>query len=144
MEAVLRTRPPGWVQRTAPTIHLVLAWLLVAGLVVQIFLAGLGVFAGASSFALHRSWGYALEALPFFMAIAAWLGKLGRRQVIVAIVIFALFFVQSFLVLARDSMPPVAALHPLNGFLIAWLAVGVARDASARRAAFSREPAAPS
>ena len=139
MDAELRTRQPVGVQRTARTIHLVLAWLLVAGLVVQIFLAGLGVFAGASSFALHRNWGYVLEGLPFFMAITASLGRLGRWHVIVAVVIFALFFVQSFLVLARDSVPAVAALHPVNGFLIAWLAVGVARDAWARRAAISSE-----
>lgn len=139
MDSVLRTPRPGGLQRTARTIHLVLAWILVAGLVVQIFLAGLGVFAAASSFALHRNWGYVLEALPFFMAIAAWLGKLGRWHVTAAVVIFALFLVQSFLVLARDSMPTVAALHPVNGFLIAWLAIRVAHNASAPPAAVSSE-----
>ena len=122
-------------QRAARPIHLALAWLLVAGLVVQIFLAGLGVFAGASNFATHRDVGYLLQALPFFMAIAAWLGKLGRREIVVAVVIFALFFVQSLLVLARDSVPAIAALHPVNGFLVTWLAVGIARDAWARRSA---------
>lgn len=137
MATVLRTRWPSGVQSTARTVHLVLAWLLVAGLVVQVFLAGLGVFAGASSFTLHRNWGYLLEGVPFFMAVTAWLGTLGRWHVIVAVVIFALFLVQSVLVLARDSMPAVAALHPVNGFLIAWLAIRVARDASARRAASS-------
>jgi hypothetical membrane protein len=118
----------------ARTIHLGLAWLLVVGLVVQIFLAGLGVFAGASNFATHRDVGYLLQAFPFFMAITAWLGKLSRRHIVLAVVIFVLFFVQSFLVLARGSVPAIAALHPVNGFLIAWLAVWVARDALARRA----------
>lgn len=134
MDFVVRSPRPAGMRRIAGVIHLVLAWLLVAGLVVQIFLAGLGVFADASAFALHRDWGYLLEALPFFMAITAWLGKLGRWHVSAAVVIFALFLGQSFLVLARDSMPAVAALHPVNGFLIAWLAIFVARDASARRA----------
>lgn len=135
MDAVLGARQPVRVQRAARTIHLVIAWLLVTGLVVQIFLAGLGVFSGGSSFALHRTWGYVLEALPFFMAIAAWVGRLDRWQVIVAVAIFALFFLQSLLLLARDAVPAVAALHPVNGFLIAWLAVHVARGAAARRAA---------
>lgn len=135
MDAVVPTSQSTGLQRTARTAHLVLAWLLVAGVVVQVFLAGLGVFAGASNFALHRDWGYLLEALPFFMAITAWLGQLGRWHVSVAVVIFALFLMQSILVLARDSLPAVAALHPVNGFLIAWLAIRVARDAWARRTA---------
>jgi hypothetical membrane protein len=121
----------------ARTVHRGLAWLLVAGLVVQVFLAGLGVFAGASNFETHRNVGFLLQAAPFFMAIAAWLGKLGRRDVVLAVVIFLLFFVQSFLLLARDSVPAVAALHPVNGFLILWLTAHVAREASQRR----REPA---
>jgi hypothetical protein len=39
----------------ARSIHLVLSVLLVAGLVVQVFLAGLGVFRSAESFATHRT-----------------------------------------------------------------------------------------
>lgn len=120
--------------QVARTVHHGLAWLLVAGLVVQVFLAGLGVFAGASNFETHRNWGFLLQALPFFMAIAAWVGKLGRREIVLAVVIFLLFFVQSFLLLARDSVPALAALHPVNGFVILWLAVHVAREAWARRA----------
>jgi Family of unknown function (DUF6220) len=119
----------------ARTAHLALAWLLVAGLVVQIFLAGLGVFAGASNFATHRDWGYLLEALPFFMGVAAFVGRLGRRQVWLAFGIFGLFLLQSILLLARDSTPAIAALHPVNGFVIAWLAIMVAREAWARRQA---------
>jgi hypothetical protein len=34
----------------ARSAHLVVAWVLVAGLVIQIFLAGLGVFRGPESF----------------------------------------------------------------------------------------------
>ena len=121
--------------RIARQIHLGLAWLLVAGLVVQIFLAGLGVFASYSNFETHRTVGFTLQVLPLAMAIAAWVGKLGRRQIILAVVIFLLFFVQSFLLLARESVPAIAALHPVNGFAMAWLAVWVARDAWVRRRA---------
>lgn len=123
----------------ARTIHLGLAWLLVVGLAYQIFLAGMGVFAGAESFATHRDFGFLLEGVPFFMAIAAWIGKLGRTHVVVALVIFVLFLVQSFLILAREDMPAVAALHPVNGFVITLLAVWVARDAWARRSASHSE-----
>jgi len=127
--------------RIARTIHLGLAWLLVAGLAYQIFLAGMGVFAGAENFATHRDFGYLLEGIPFFMGVAAWIGKLGRRHVILGFAIFGLFLVQSFLLLAREGAPAVAALHPVNGFVITWLAVWVARDAWALRAARASEAA---
>jgi hypothetical protein len=41
---------------------------------------------------------------------------------------------QSVLVLQRDDLPAIAALHPVNGFLIALAAVWLARDAWRRRA----------
>lgn len=113
----------------ARTAHLVLAWLFVAGIAVQIFLAGMGVFAGSLNFATHRDVGYLLELFPILLLVTAAVGRLGRRQVVLPAVIFGLFILQSILVLQRDSFPAVAALHPVNGFLIALLAVGVAREA---------------
>ena len=115
------------------TIHFGLAWLLAAGLIVQVFLAGLGVFAGAANFELHRNFGFGLQALPFFMAIAAWVGRLGRREIILAVVLFLLFFLQSFLLLAREALPAIAALHPVNGFAMGGIAIVVARAATVRR-----------
>ena len=43
--------------------------------------------------------------------------------------IFGLFLLQSVFVLQRESTPEVAALHPVNGFLITLLAIILARDA---------------
>ncbi len=127
----------------ARTIHFGLAWLLAAGLIVQVFLAGLGVFAGAANFELHRNFGFALQALPLFMAIAAWVARLGRREVVLAVVLFLLFFVQSFLLLARETIPAIAALHPVNGFAMAGLAFVVARGATLRRTTRDRVQGAP-
>ena len=116
-------------KRVARPIHLVVAWLLVVGLLVQVFLAGMGVFSSATEFATHRDFGYLLEALPFVLFLAALVGGMGRRHVIAAAVMFVQFLLQSILVLQRDSMPAIAALHPVNGFLILLIAVWVARDA---------------
>ena len=113
----------------ARSVHLALAWLLVAGLVVQIFLAGLGVFRSSASFATHRDFGYLLEALPFFMLILGLIAGLGRRQAVLAAAIFGLFLLQSVFVVLRGDAPEIAALHPVNGFLITFLAVVLARDA---------------
>ena len=117
---------------TARVIHDVLTWALVAGVAVQIFLAGLGVFSGAANFATHRDFGYALELLPILIVVAAAVARLGRRQIITPLVIFGLFILQSVFVALRESTPAVAALHPVNGFVIAYLALQLAREAWAR------------
>ncbi len=118
------------------SIHLVVAWLLVAGLLTQIFLAGLGVFRGPENFATHRDFGYTLELLPLVLLVLGLIAGLGRRAALLAAGIFGLFLLQSVFVGLRESNPEVAALHPVNGFLITFLAIVLARDAwLARRAA---------
>lgn len=118
------------------SIHLVVAWLLVAGLLTQIFLAGLGVFRGPENFATHRDFGYTLELLPLLLLVLGLIAGLGRRAALLAAGIFGLFLLQSVFVGLRESNPEVAALHPVNGFFITFLAIVLARDAwLARRAA---------
>ena len=116
-------------QRIARPIHVVVAWLLVLGLLVQVFLAGMGVFAEASSFATHRDFGYTLTLLPVVLIVTALVGRFGRWHAIAAAVMFGQFILQSIFVLQRDTTPAIAALHPVNGFLILLIAVWLARDA---------------
>lgn len=118
----------------ARTIHLVAAWLFVAGLVVQVFLAGLGVFGGPASFVTHRDVGYSLSVIPIVLLVAGLLGGLGRRLALLAALEFVLFILQSVFVLMRTSAPAVAALHPVNGFLILLIALLIARESLAARA----------
>jgi hypothetical protein len=124
----------------ARTIHLVVAWLFVAGLVAQVFLAGLGVFSSAASFATHRDVGYSLSVIPIVLIVAGLLGGLGRRLALLAALVFGLFILQSVFVLMRTSAPAVAALHPVNGFLILLLAIVIARESWLARAAAASEP----
>ena len=124
----------------ARSVHLVVAWLLVAGLVIQIFLAGLGVFRDPASFETHRDFGYMLELLPIILLVLGVLAGLGRRPALLAAGIFGLFLLQSVFVGLREDAPEVAALHPLNGFLITLLAIVLARDARIGRRATVTEP----
>jgi hypothetical protein len=113
----------------ARTAHLVVALLLVAGLATQIFLAGLGVFRSAETFATHRDFGYMLELLPLVLLALGLVAGLGRRMALLAAGIFGLFLLQSVFVNLRETAPEIAALHPVNGFLITLLAIVLARDA---------------
>jgi hypothetical protein len=113
----------------ARTVYLVVAWAFVAGLAGQVFLAGLGVFDSPTAFVTHRDVGYTLTMVPVLLLIAGLVGGLGRRLAILAAVIFGLFILQSVFVAMRGSSPAIAALHPVNGFLITLLAIVVAREA---------------
>jgi len=130
------------VHRVARSIHLVIAWLFVIGLLAQVFLAGLGVFSGGSAFTNHRDFGYLLTLLPVLLLVAALAGGLGKWQVLAAAVMFGQFILQSVFLLARDSLPAVAALHPVNGFVILLIGVWVAIDAWRIRHAAPEVPVA--
>lgn len=123
----------------ARTAHLVVAWVLVLGLFVQVFLAGLGVFRSPDSFPTHREVGFMLELLPLILVVLGLVARLGRRQVIMAAGIFGLFLLQSVFVNLRVSNPEVAALHPVNGFLITLLTIVLARTAWVERRAVAVE-----
>jgi hypothetical protein len=112
----------------ARTLHTVVAVLFVVGLIAQVWLAGRGVFESPAMFDTHRNLGYTLSFFTIALLVLGLLGRMGRRPAILAVVIFLLFILQSVLVLMRDSTPAVAALHPVNGFLILFLAIVLARD----------------
>jgi hypothetical protein len=118
----------------ARTLHTAVAWLLVAGLVVQVWLAGRGVF-DTTGFEPHRGLGYALFFLPVVLLILGYLGGMGRRVALLAVAITLLIMLQSVFVVLRTSSPAIAALHPVNGFLILLLAIVLARDSTTMRTA---------
>jgi hypothetical protein len=71
-----------------------LAWLYVLGIVVQFFLAGLGLLGGESMEA-HEGFGYAvLHLYPILMLIAAAVGRVGRNLLIMSVVLVVIVFVQ--------------------------------------------------
>jgi len=99
------------------------AGLFAVGAIVQVFLAGLGVFDDPSSFATHRDFGYLLELIPIVMLVLALVGGMPRRFAGLSALLFGLFILQSVFVGMRESIPAIAALHPLNGFLILGLGI---------------------
>jgi hypothetical membrane protein len=105
------------------------AALFVICCVAQIFLAGLGVFENGSRFITHRDFGYTFGILTLAILILAIIDRSPRRQIGIAVVLIVLFALQSVFVALRTDMPAVAALHPLNGFLILLLAIEFTRSA---------------
>jgi hypothetical protein len=76
----------------------------------------------------HREFGYLFGWLVFVLLILALVGRMGRRVVGLTLLLIVLFILQSVLVAVRTSQPAVAALHPLNGFLILLVGIVVALE----------------
>jgi mercuric ion transport protein len=94
------------------------AWLFLGCVVVQVFLAGLGVFVGLENFELHREFGYLFGWLTLVLLILAIAARLGRRWIGLATVLLVLFAFQSVFVALREVLPAAAALHPVNALAI--------------------------
>ena len=122
------------------------ACAFVACAVVQVFLAGLGVFDDPASFITHRQFGYMFGWLTLAVLVLALVGQAPRRIVGLSLLLLVLFAFQSVFVVLRADLPAIAALHPLNGFAILGLGVVITRQAWAVRrpesqaAATSRTP----
>lgn len=122
-----------------PTAFLAVAALFVSCVVVQFFLAGLGVFERYEHFLTHRDFGYLFGWLALVMLVLAIVGRLPRRQLLLVVAIIVAFAFQSVFIALRADAPALAALHPLNGVLILLLGIEVTRYAwVTRRAARSR------
>lgn len=114
-----------------------LVGLFLACGVIQVFLAGLGVFDTPGAFITHREFGYTFGWLTLLILVAALVGRLPRRIVGGAVLLLVLFALQSVFVALRGTLPAVAALHPLNGFAILAISGVLVRATWALR----REPA---
>ena len=103
------------------------AGLFVACGLVQVFLAGLGVFSDPASFITHREFGYLLGWFTLAILILALVGRERRLVVGLSILLLVQFTLQSVFVALRTDVPTVAALHPVNGFLILLVGVLITR-----------------
>jgi len=95
--------------------------------VIQVFLAGLGVFDDPRAFVTHREFGYLFGWLTLAGLVLALVGRLPRRITGMSALLLVLFALQSVFVAVRTDLPAIAALHPLNGFALLALAVVTAR-----------------
>jgi hypothetical protein len=119
-------------KRATRLVHAGLAWLLVAVILVQVFLAGRAIInlGGTGDFSSHIEFGYTWVGLAaFVMLISAVVARPGRTQVALALAVFLLYILQTFLPGLKTVSPVFGALHPVNALLLFGLAFTVARRA---------------
>ena len=108
---------------------LVLSWLFLAGVLVQTFLAGLGLFGDPESFETHIGLGWLLHLVPILILIAAALARPRARTVWLAAALAVVVFITPLLPMLRDDLPAAAALHPVLALVTFALSYLVARAA---------------
>ena len=111
-DATMTARTASW------TALAVVAWLFAGCIVIQVFLAGLGVFDSPQRFMTHRDFGYLFGWLSLVALLIAAIGRLPRRLVGLAGLTLVQMALQSVLVLFRQDAPAIAAIHPVNGVLL--------------------------
>jgi len=118
----------------ARRLHPWLAWLFVAAVLVQVFLAGLAIFGATEGFALHTEFGYTVIGLiTLAVLLTAVAGGLARLEIGLSLLLLGLYVVQTVLPAARASAPVLAALHPVNAIVLFALGTIIARRGSVAR-----------
>jgi len=137
--------------RTADKIFAWLAAITAVAVLVQVFLAGVGVFGmdapkaeDAGSFDTHRMLGEIIGGLTLLMLIAALVARASKRVMWTSIVLFLLAeFAQHGLASGGNSNKWVGGLHALVGVVILLMALWLHLDSRPRltgRAAPAAEP----
>jgi hypothetical protein len=139
---VSQQRPAG-ARRAVDVAYGYLAAFFVLGVLVQVYLAGIGIFginstkvADATSLDPHRAWGTVLMVLSLILLILALIAWASRATVIWTLVLALLVIVaQTALAAAGDNSKWFGGLHALDGMVILLLSLWLAIMARRRRTA---------
>ena len=119
----------------ARQIHAWVAWLLVASILVQVWLAGSAIpqLGGTGNFETHRNVGYGIGVITLVLFLTALPSGLGRRRILQSLGIFGLYIVQSSLPYMGTNA--IEALHPVNAIVLFVVSLLYARAVWRERAA---------
>lgn len=106
-------------RKIASTVHFGLGVVILIGIIVEFYFAGMGVFS-AISFMIHRTAGVILLAGSLLLVLSAFLGKIGAKSIGYTILLFLLLFIQPLLL--QIHQPFLKALHLINGLAITAVA----------------------
>lgn len=121
--------------QVARQIHALVAWLLVASILVQVWLAGSAIpqLGGNGNFETHRNVGYGIGLITLALFLTALPSGLGRRRILQSLGILGLYIVQSSLPYMGANA--IEALHPVNAIVMFVVSLVYARAVWRERAA---------
>jgi hypothetical protein len=121
--------------QVARQLHAWVAWLLVASILVQVWLAGAAIpqLGGNGNFETHRNLGYFIGLITLVLFLTALPSGLGRRRILQSLGILGLYIVQSSL--PYMGINAIEALHPVNAIVMFVVSLLYARAVWRERAA---------
>jgi hypothetical protein len=132
-------KPESGSRAIAQRIYSVGVWLLLASILIQFLLAGLGVLDSAYFFFWHANVnGAVVGLLPLVLGAIGWYGRVPRRTLGLTVAIFGLVLLQSLLLIpyrsgATGLLRAVSGLHVLNAVVIFWVGVRLLEQSEALR-----------
>lgn len=122
---------PGKVRRAAALLHLSLAVLIAAAVVVQVYLAGASIFgAGQGALDAHRAVGWSAHTGEILLIVAALVARLPRTDTLLSLALVAIGTAQ---VALASSVKWLGGLHPLFALVVLALAITLASRGLRRR-----------
>jgi hypothetical protein len=122
-------------------VYLAFAWLFVAGVVTQVFLAGMAIIALRLSWEPHIGLGHTLGAPLLLMLISMYLGRLPAPMKQLTWALFGVYVLQSdVLIFLRLQAPVLSAFHPVLALVDFALGLTLARRAWLVARQFSTSP----
>ena len=117
-------------------VYMAAAWLFVAGVVTQVFLAGMVVVAAQSGWDSHIGLGHMLSLPLLVMLVTVYSGRFPGGMKRLTWLLFLIYIVQADIVIfLRQDAPVLSALHPVFalfdfalGLTLAMRARGLVRD----------------
>jgi uncharacterized membrane protein len=123
-------------------IHAFAATVFVVAILVQVFLAGSALLqlGGDGDFRTHIDFGYTAVGLAALaVVVTAAIARVGRRRIGISVLLLVLYIVQTSLPYAKQDIPAIAALHPVNALILfalaSWYAWTAWRDRAGSRLA---------
>jgi membrane-bound metal-dependent hydrolase YbcI (DUF457 family) len=105
-------------------VYLAASSLFLAGVTLQVFLAGMVVVALQMGWSNHRDLGHSLALPLLVMLISAYLGQLPRSMKWLTWLLFVVYIIQAdVLIFMRASLPVASAFHPVLALVDCVLAV---------------------
>jgi Zn-dependent protease with chaperone function len=106
-------------------VFLAMVWIYLAGILFQVFLAGIGLFGAAKDFEPHAGLGWILHLVPVLLLIVAAVARVGSTLLWWTTALLVVQFIQPILATLRNDVPLVAAFHPVLALIIFWLALTI-------------------
>jgi hypothetical protein len=108
-------------------VYLIASWLFLAGVLAQVFLAGMVVVAAQMGWNNHINLGHGLGLPLLVMLISAYLGRLPGRMKRLTWLLFVVYILQAdVIIFLRGSAPVISAFHPVLALVDFALALTLA------------------